>query len=154
MLDYIRKLLRISSDDFDEEIQELIDAAESDLELVGIMQAKFSRTGDLYDDILVRRAIATYAKANFGADNPDTEKLMTAYVSLKERMAMAQGYMHYVVTFNTTEQQSVLFDGKTAETNASGTVEFTSRGGNHLEYRTLSGTDYVDVTGDVTVEVL
>ena len=67
MLESIKLALRIKSSAFDEEISDLIQSAEIDLKISGIINAK-------EDDPLIRQAIKTYCKANFGLDNKYSEK--------------------------------------------------------------------------------
>ncbi|NOK23906.1 DNA-packaging protein, partial [Corallococcus carmarthensis] len=74
MLDDVKLALRISSSAFDSEVQDLIDAAKADLQLSGVDEIKLIDT-----DPLIKRAIVTYVKANFGFDNPDAERLQRAY---------------------------------------------------------------------------
>lgn len=88
MLQNIKLALRINSSTFDDEIFDLIDAAKADLMLVGISEAKVND----YNDALIRRAITIYCKANFGLDNPDSEKLMKSYEMLKMSMSLAGDY--------------------------------------------------------------
>lgn len=93
MLDILKLRLRISGDDFNEEINELQDAGEADLKLAGIIDSKFTKTTDVYDDVLVKRAIIVYVKNNFGWDNPDFEKLEKSYQSLKMHMLLSDEYI-------------------------------------------------------------
>lgn len=88
MLEKIKKYLRISSIAFDEEITDLINAAKKDLEISGI-------TVDEADELIIR-AISTYCKANFGFDNPDSDKLQQSYNMLKIHLSLSEEY-HNVV---------------------------------------------------------
>ncbi|MBT2722311.1 head-tail connector protein [Bacillus sp. ISL-46] len=85
MLDKIRKSLRITHNALDDEIQDLIDGAILDLQLSGVKKTDS-------DDPLIIRAVTTYCKANFGFDNPDSEKLNQAYTSLKIHLSLAGDY--------------------------------------------------------------
>lgn len=79
--------LRISTNDFDTEIEDLIAAALADMGLAGV-------TNDSTDDPLVRRAVLTYVKMNFGeADNYD--KLKASYDEQKAQMGMATNYTNW-----------------------------------------------------------
>lgn len=69
-----------------------MDAAEADLKLAGVIDSKFTKTADVYDDDLVKRGIIVYVKANFGWNNPDHERLMKSYLSLKEHMTLSEEY--------------------------------------------------------------
>lgn len=89
LLDFIKMHLRISSTDFDEEVDGLINAAISDLSLSGV--------GNLdEDDPLIKRAIATYCKAHFGYDNPDAERFQQAYDMLKTHLSLSSDYQEVV----------------------------------------------------------
>lgn len=89
LLTSVRRSLRISREGiFDEEIADLIRAARSDLLLGGILPAKVYDT----DDPLIKRAIVTYAKAEFGLDNPDSEKYRAAYQTLRTHLMLSGEY--------------------------------------------------------------
>ena len=80
--------LRLTHNALDGELVDLIAAAREDLILAGVSPAKASDD----DDPLIRRAITVYAKANFGFDNADYEKLQTSYNSIKARLSLSQDY--------------------------------------------------------------
>ena len=90
MLTKVKKALRISNTTFDDEIQDLIDGALSDLQLSGVVNA-------VETDALIIRAVVTYCKANFGWDNPDSEKLQMSYEMLKRHLTMSVDYNTAVV---------------------------------------------------------
>jgi uncharacterized phage protein (predicted DNA packaging) len=85
MLESVKLALRVTISDFDEEIQGLIDAAKRDLEIAGV---------DIIDetDPLIRRAIITYCKANFGYDNPEAERFQQSYDMLKQHLSLSYDY--------------------------------------------------------------
>lgn len=85
MLDSIKLSLRIRNTAFDSEILDLIDAANKDLNIAGVLLK------DDYDP-LIKRAITIYVKANFGWDNPDAERLQESYVMLKQHLALSGDY--------------------------------------------------------------
>lgn len=85
MLSKVKTALRISNAAFDEEIQDLIDAAKLDLLISGVGVIEET-------DPLIKRAILTYCKANFGFDNPDSVRLQKAYDSLKVHMSLVGDY--------------------------------------------------------------
>ena len=85
MLESIKLALRIKSSAFDEEISDLIQSAEIDLKISGIINAK-------EDDPLIRQAIKTYCKANFGLDNKDSEKYQKSYDMLKQHLSLCGEY--------------------------------------------------------------
>ncbi len=90
ILDEMKAALRISRGNtvFDGEINDLIEAAKNDLRLSGASPAK---TEDLTDP-LIKRAVTVYCKANFGFDNPDSERLQASYDSLKAHLTLSQEY--------------------------------------------------------------
>ena len=85
MLESIKLALRVTINDFDEEIQGLIDAARRDLAIAGV--DKIDET-----DPLIRRAIITYCKANFGYDNPEAERFQRSYDMLKQHLSLSYDY--------------------------------------------------------------
>lgn len=80
-----RSALRIPDDctAYDDEIADLVDAARSALVAGGVSKER-AYAGD---DASVRVAVKTYVKANFGMDNPDSERLMQAFGEMLCRMA-------------------------------------------------------------------
>ncbi|WP_435530174.1 head-tail connector protein [Paenibacillus vini] len=94
MLEKIKKTLRITSAAFDEEVEDLISAARNDLKLAGVITEK----ADSETDPLIVRAITVYAKANFGFDNPDVEKLQKSYNMIKCHLTLSQEYTQPEVT--------------------------------------------------------
>ncbi|MGG3456054.1 head-tail connector protein [Paenibacillus rhizolycopersici] len=88
MLEKIKKALRISNAAFDEEVTDLISAAQHDLELSGVIHEKAVSE----DDSLIVRAVTVYCKANFGFDNPDAEKLQESYVMIKTHLTLSAEY--------------------------------------------------------------
>ena len=66
----IRQRLRLTTDDFDNEITDLINAARADLALGGVVEEKANDE----TDPLILKAVETYVKAEFGLDNDDAER--------------------------------------------------------------------------------
>lgn len=90
MLTDVKQALRISAANtsLDTEVNDLIAAARDDLRLSGVLASKvISDT-----DTLIKRAITVYAKANFGIDNPDAERLQASYNSIKAHLSLSQEY--------------------------------------------------------------
>lgn len=85
MLESIKLALRIKSSAFDEEIIELIESSKTDLKISGITNIK-------EEDPLIRQAIKTYCKANFGLDNKDSEKYQSSYDMLKQHLSLCGDY--------------------------------------------------------------
>lgn len=84
MLEDVKQALRVSTDDLDTEVQDIIDAAKMDLKITGINPE--------LEDPLIKRAIIIYAKSHFGLDNQDSEKYMQSYTSLKIHLALSPEY--------------------------------------------------------------
>lgn len=108
MLEDVKTILRISNNAYDDEIEDLIEAAKADLKLSGVNVDK--TVTETYTpepteetpepepvdvevmDPLIKRAIIVYVKANFGWDNPDSDKLRQAFVMLKQHLALSGDY--------------------------------------------------------------
>jgi len=86
MLEKIRKALRITNEYFDDELNDLIDAALADMELSGI------KANTMTDDKLISRAVTLYSKAQFGLENKESEKYQESYESLKRHLALSEEY--------------------------------------------------------------
>lgn len=87
MRETVKKYLRISHSELDEEVEDLIDACKKDLEISGIASSSI-----VEGDALIKRAIITYCKAHFGYDNLDYEKLIKAYDLLKSHLCLSTDY--------------------------------------------------------------
>lgn len=87
MLESAKNALRVSGADLDEEIQDLIDTAKADLKRVGILEAKIVET-----DPLIKKAVITYCKANFGWDNPEAERFQSSYESIRNDLSHNKEY--------------------------------------------------------------
>lgn len=84
MLELVKLALRISTDVYDDEIFSLINAAQLDLGIAGVVIP-----GELDD--LVKRAVITYVKIHFG--EPDEyDRLKASYDEQKAQLSMATGY--------------------------------------------------------------
>jgi len=108
MLKDVKAILRISNSAYDAEIEDLIEAAKIDLKLSGVNIDKTvtqtytpEPTEETPDpdpveiqvmDPLIKRAITVYVKANFGWNNPDSERLQQSYNMLKIHLALSQEY--------------------------------------------------------------
>ena len=84
MLDNVKRSLRVTNSHFDEEILDLIGAGELDLKLAGVFYEEV--------DPLIKRAITTYCKANFGYDNPEADRFHDSYVMLKQHLSLSGDY--------------------------------------------------------------
>lgn len=84
MLDKIKLSLRINNNAYDDEVLSLIEACKLDLKISGIASSLINDT-----DPLIKQAIISYCKGNFGYDNPDSEKFKQSYSLLKQHLAIA-----------------------------------------------------------------
>lgn len=88
MLNDVKDALRISGDDLNTEIQDLIDSAKADLKLSGVHESKLLDT-----DPLIKRAVIVYCKAHFGYDDPKVaERFEASYWSLKTHLTLSAEY--------------------------------------------------------------
>ena len=88
MLEKVKLALRISSEVFDSELNDLIDAAKLDLGIAGVI---VPTTTDSDLDKIVSQAIITYCKMNFGAA-VEYDRLKRSYDEQKAQLSMATGY--------------------------------------------------------------
>lgn len=87
MLEKVKLALRITTDAFDDEITDEIEAACGDLGIVGVSAS--SET----DDPLLIRAITTYCKLHFGElDGNVYDRLKASYDEQKAQLISATGY--------------------------------------------------------------
>lgn len=86
MLEKVKLALRIKSQAFDSEIEDLIAAALADLGLAGVTAAQ-----ELEADPLITRAVVTYCRANFG-EPEDYDRMKKSYDEQKAQLSMATGY--------------------------------------------------------------
>jgi hypothetical protein len=162
LIDDVKSALRISNTAYNTEIADLILAAKSDLGICGLLTS--SET-----DPLIKRAIITYCKANFGWDNPDSEKLQRSYDLLKNHISLSADYAYFSVTFTVKNNSDVAirsaevtFNGEIKTTSASGVAIFYVRAGNNYEY-TVTADDYlsdddddnlIDVSASTSVSII
>lgn len=84
-----RQAIRTKSTAFDGEIVDLIRAARADLALGDIRPERIMDE----EDPLIKRAIMSYIKAEFGLDNEDADRYRAAYERLKVSLNMSSGYV-------------------------------------------------------------
>ena len=88
MLEKVKLALRITTDAFDSELEELIEAAKQDLGIAGVVVPAEI-------DAIVSRAITTYCKVHFG--EPDEyNRLKASYDEQKAQLSMATGYTTWI----------------------------------------------------------
>jgi len=154
LLDDVKTALRITNAAFDTEILNLIEAARDDLMLAGVTPLKANDD----TDPLIKRAIVTYCKANFGVDNHDADRLLKSYEMLKMHLALAEDYNSYAITFTVTagglpiDDAVITANGITKLTNSQGMAVFTvTKTGIDLDY-VISKAGYQTVTGSVYID--
>ena len=87
MLDKVKLALRITTDAFDNELNDLIDAAKLDLGIAGVVVPSSI-------DAIVTRAIITFCKMSFGLPE-DYEQLKRSYDEQKAQLSNATGYTNW-----------------------------------------------------------
>lgn len=85
MLERVKLALRVTTDAFNDEISDLIDAALADLGVVGV------NAGNKAADPLIIRAVITYCKANFG-EADEYDRLKASYDEQKAQLITCTGY--------------------------------------------------------------
>lgn len=85
MLEKVKLALRISTNAYDSELTDLIQAATKDLGIAGI------DAETLANDALVAQAIKTYVRMSFGSPS-DYDRLKRSYDEQKAQMQTATGY--------------------------------------------------------------
>ena len=90
MLEKVKLALRITTDDFDTELTDMINACLADLGIAGVTET------DTTNALLIR-AICTYCKYHFGDINgvEMLERLKSSYDEQKAQMQMATGYTNW-----------------------------------------------------------
>ena len=89
-LDIVKTALRIMTEGFDDELELLIEAAQQDLGIAGVVVP-----AEL--DSIVSRAIITYCKMSFGLPE-DYDKLKASYDEQKAQLSNATGYTDWSVS--------------------------------------------------------
>lgn len=83
-LDDVKLALRLTTQAYDNELTDLINAALLDLGVAGV-------TEDDQTNALIKRAIVTYCKVHFGSPT-DFDRLKAAYDEQKAQLGMATDY--------------------------------------------------------------
>lgn len=82
----VKLAMRITDDEFDTEIMDLIDTALADLGIAGV-----NGLSAVISDALVMKAVITFCKMSFG--EPDEyDRLKKSYDEQKAQLSMATGY--------------------------------------------------------------
>lgn len=93
MLTLIKKALRITTDEFNDEINHLIKSALIDLGFGGAVSTVL--TTSTTDDIIIQ-AVITYCKMNFGLPE-DYDRLKKSYDEQKAQLGTATNYTNWSV---------------------------------------------------------
>ena len=90
-----RKALRITTDVFDDQIEDLLNAAMIDLNIAGVVVPE-------QVDAIVKQACLTYVRMHFGQPD-DYDRLKASYDEQKAQLSMATGYTDWSVINNGQE---------------------------------------------------
>lgn len=92
MLEKVKLALRITTNAFDSELSDLIEAAKIDLGIAGVTIPVLT---DVPIDAIITKAIITYCRLNFG--EPDQyDRLKRSYDEQKAQLSMATGYTTWI----------------------------------------------------------
>jgi len=87
MLEKVKMALRITTNAYDDELNDLISAAQTDLGIAGVVLPDTL-------DAICQRAIITYCKLHFGEPD-DYDRLKASYDEQKAQLSMATGYTEW-----------------------------------------------------------
>jgi hypothetical protein len=87
MLEKVKMALRITTNAYDDELNDLISAAQTDLGIAGVVLPETL-------DAICQRAIITYCKLHFGEPD-DYDRLKASYDEQKAQLSMATGYTEW-----------------------------------------------------------
>ena len=88
MLEKVKMALRVSTDALDDELNDLIAAAQLDLGIAGVVLPNTL-------DAICTRAIITYCKMHFGLPE-DADRLKKSYDEQKAQLVTATGYTDWL----------------------------------------------------------
>lgn len=92
ILDDVKLALRLTTDAYDYELTDLVNAAQLDLGVAGVVIPETDEGETL--EALVKRAVITYCKIHFGSPQ-DFDRLKKSYDEQKAQMATATGYTNW-----------------------------------------------------------
>lgn len=91
LLSKVKLALRVTTDAFDAELNQLIDACIADLRIAGISTETIGT--EYLSEPRVVMAVTTYCKINFGKiDGAEYDRLKASYDEQKKQLSMATGY--------------------------------------------------------------
>ena len=94
MLELVKKSLRVDDNEFDDELNLLIEAAVEDLISSGVASSNFYTENNQNHDTIVinnkllKLSVILYCKSLFGYDNPDSEKIYQSYEHIKKKVSL------------------------------------------------------------------
>ena len=88
MLEKVKMALRITTNAYNDELNDLISAAQTDLGIAGVVLPDTL-------DAICQRAIITYCKLHFGEPD-DYDRLKASYDEQKAQLSMATGYTEWI----------------------------------------------------------
>ena len=89
MLESCKRAMRIKTDAYDAEIEELIAAALEDLGIAGVLHTEEETVPPL-----IRRAVVTYVRLHFGTPD-DYDRLKLSYDEQKAQLQTSRSYTTY-----------------------------------------------------------
>lgn len=96
LIDDVKMALRVTTNAYDKELEDLIESAKLDLQIAGVLPSVTVSTETM--DKAVSTAIKTYCKLNFGTPNPaNFDYLKKSYDEQKAQLSNASGYTDFSV---------------------------------------------------------
>jgi hypothetical protein len=90
LLQKCKNMLGVTDTEYEDEIQDLIDAAKADLGIAGVTKA------NVETDALVRRAIMTYVNMNWNISAGEYQNVLQSYETQKKQLMSATGYTDWL----------------------------------------------------------
>lgn len=87
LLTSVKNAMRIDGIYHDEELTDLIETAKLLLKEAGVLEVRLVDT-----DPLIRKAVITYCKANFGIDANNGEKFAWSFEEMKKLLSLLSSY--------------------------------------------------------------
>lgn len=89
LIDDVKMAVRVTTNAYDDELNDLIESAKKDLGIAGVIIPET-------DDSVIKTAIKTYCKLNFGTPNPaNWEYLKKSYDEQKAQLSNSSSYSDY-----------------------------------------------------------
>lgn len=120
LLQKCKNALGVTDPEYDDEIQDLIDAAKADLGIAGVTK------NTVETDPLIRKAILTYVSMEWNIAAPEHQALVDRYNVQKGQLQSATGYTDWMNGEPDPEDDSA--DGQAEETGGEGDQEESGAG--------------------------